>query len=435
MANLYDSSATGALNEKEYIDKIFDTSGKQQQDLIAQNYKDTIAQLDKGQQQTQQQTGDYLHRTEVENAKLNQGYRPNSDIYKAQLGLSMGNQNQANTTALQTQQTVADQEFERLRKLRGEKYQAEIKKAQADGDMHRAQMLLDAARAEEDQLRELRQQAAGLMASKDDLSILQAIAKGEAVTPSTGPTWDAAVKYEDDINEIYDKQFESAKLSAQMERDAALSELKAKQEAAVRQTDENLTKAYVDSLRSGRNYTEFQAGRGQGSGVAVQAQLARDNELTQKLTELRKLQGENTLASEKKASSIVEAFGDEIAKAKAQGDLKRLQELYSAAEKEEQKLVADQKFVGQQLAAKNDYSVLGKLLGLTQDQIDRLQGTGKYAPVYEEEYTPSKKKPGRGSGGGSSGQSSSQGSGSGYVKPVYPGLSWKDTFAAVNKKK
>ena len=31
---------------------------------------------------------------------------------------------------------------------------------------------------------------------------------------------------------------------------------------------------------------------------------------------------------------------------------------------------------------KNKWSVLGKLYGLTQDQIDRIQGTGKYAPVY-----------------------------------------------------
>lgn len=33
------------------------------------------------------------------------------------------------------------------------------------------------------------------------------------------------------------------------------------------------------------------------------------------------------------------------------------------------------------MAKNNDYSVLGKLYGLNQDQIDRLQGTGAYAPV------------------------------------------------------
>jgi hypothetical protein len=41
-----------------------------------------------------------------------------------------------------------------------------------------------------------------------------------------------------------------------------------------------------------------------------------------------------------------------------------------------------QKSLGNTLAAQNNYSVLGKLYGLTQDQIDRLQGTGAYAPVY-----------------------------------------------------
>lgn len=54
--------------------------------------------------------------------------------------------------------------------------------------------------------------------------------------------------------------------------------------------------------------------------------------------------------------------------------------------------------MGNELAKQNDYSVLGKLMGLTQDQIDRLQGTGAYAPVHHEKPTrrpsPPHKTPG-----------------------------------------
>jgi hypothetical protein len=53
---------------------------------------------------------------------------------------------------------------------------------------------------------------------------------------------------------------------------------------------------------------------------------------------------------------------------------KRAEALLEAAKNEEQALIDQQKVVGQQLAGQNDYSVLGKLYGLTQDQINRLQG-------------------------------------------------------------
>ena len=51
-------------------------------------------------------------------------------------------------------------------------------------------------------------------------------------------------------------------------------------------------------------------------------------------------------------------------------------------QEEEEKQIGLQLEAGNLLAGKNDYSILGALYGLTQDQIDRLQGTGAYAPVY-----------------------------------------------------
>ena len=87
-------------------------------------------------------------------------------------------------------------------------------------------------------------------------------------------------------------------------------------------------------------------------------------------------------------------------------DKKRNEELYSAAEKEEQALIAEQKAIGELLSKQNNWSVLGKLYGLTQDQIDRLQGTGRYAPV---SY-------GGGGGGGGSGGGGGGGDDEGYYQ-------------------
>lgn len=112
----------------------------------------------------------------------------------------------------------------------------------------------------------------------------------------------------------------------------------------------------------------------------MQARLARKTGLTEKLTDLRKLQLDKDATTEMDKADLVRALGETIAKAQSDIDSKRNQELYEAAEDEEQALIEEQKTVGNLLAKQNNYSVLGKLYGLTQDQIDRLQGTGAYAP-------------------------------------------------------
>ena len=72
-------------------------------------------------------------------------------------------------------------------------------------------------------------------------------------------------------------------------------------------------------------------------------------------------------------------YRDALAKARHDTDLERARALYEAAEAEEQNLVEDQLLVGRQRAKKNDYGLLGLLYGLTPDQVDKLQGTGRYA--------------------------------------------------------
>ncbi len=392
MASLYDTSATKALNEDAYINKLYDGTLESQKKALQKGYDDSVKQLATGQDSTKKQTSDYVKRAYVEGQRAAghlQKPKPGISVpgtgnggANAQARLTLGNQQQRNVSTLNDQQAVADQEFERLRKAAADKYATQIKQAQADNDMVRAQALYDAAKAEEEQLRALRESAASLMAGKGDLSITNAIAQGAAVTPdTTSPTRDGVLKNEESINKIHDAELESQRQQAQMEHDESMSKLDAQQEAAQRQTDEALNNAYVEALKKNQNYQEVQNAYGQGSGASMQARLARETGLTEKLTDLRKLQQVKDAKTETSRADLVAALGETIAKAQSDIDKKRNEELYDAAEKEEQALIDEQKTVGNILAKQNNYSVLGKLYGLTQDQIDRLQGTGAYAPV------------------------------------------------------
>lgn len=112
MPDLYNGSATSALNEKDYINKIYDKIGGSQKDILKDNFDQSTQQLNGGQQNVQKITDAYQQRTQVEadraaNAYKNAiGSRPSGASSlggNAQAGLSFGNQNQANTTALNQQ--------------------------------------------------------------------------------------------------------------------------------------------------------------------------------------------------------------------------------------------------------------------------------------------------------------------------------------------
>lgn len=387
MASLYDTSATKALNEDAYINKLYDGTLESQKKALQQGYDNSVKQLTTGQDSTKKQTSDYVKRAYVEGQRAaGHVQKPTPSIpapglgnggASAQARLTIGNQQQKNVSMLNNQQAVAEQEYERKRKLLAEKYEAQIKQAQADNDMNRAQALYDAAKAEEEQLRTLRQSAAALMATKDDNSIYDAIARGDSVErDTTSETWDSVLKNEESINKIYDAQLESERQAAEIAHKQSMSELDAKQQAAVRETDKNLTNAYVDALKKNKNYQEVQNAYGQGSGAAMQARLAREAGLTEKLTELRKLQQTKDAKNEMDKAEQVASLGDKLADSQKSIDKNRAKALYDAAEKEEQNLIADQQLVGNQYAKNGDYTMLARLYGLTPEQLGLLQNVG-----------------------------------------------------------
>lgn len=380
MASLYDTSATKALNEDAYINKLYDGTMESQKKALQQGYDNSVKQLTTGQDSTKKQTSDYVKRAYVEGQRAaGHVQKPTPSIpapglgnggASAQARLTIGNQQQKNVSMLNNQQAVAEQEYERKRKLLAEKYEAQIKQAQADNDMNRAQALYDAAKAEEEQLRTLRQSAAALMATKGDNSIYDSIARGDAVErDTTSETWDNVLKNEEGINKIYDAQLESERQAAEIAHKQSMSELDAQQQAAVRETDKNLTNAYVDALKKSKNYQEVQNAYGQGSGAAMQARLAREAGLTEKLTELRKLQQTKDAKNEMDKAEQVASLGDKLADSQQSIDKNRAKALYDAAEKEEQNLIADQQLVGNQYAKNGDYTMLARLYGLTPEQL------------------------------------------------------------------
>lgn len=402
MATLKDSSALSALNEQDYINKLYDSNTDTQKKLLEDNYTQNTGLLDSEKQSVQQQTDTNLNRTNVEAQQTRNNYTgPKLTLgASAQNSLSSWNTQQANTTNLNQKQAEADAEIERQRQLLAEQYSAAIKKAQADNDMERAQQLYDAAKAEEEQLLSLRTTASTLLANKGDTSIRDSLLNGETPSPDySGETWEQVLKNEDSINEIYDNQLQSKLLELLMENQEAQSDLQAKQAKQRAETDQALTDAYVEALQKAKNYAEVQTAYGQGSGAAAAARTAQDSEMLKELTRLRGVQmGADANIGISRLDLMKDYLGS-VADNTQSVNSDRAKALLEAAEKEEENLYNTQLTLGQELAKDNDYSVLGKLYGLTQDQIDRLQGTGAYAPVY---YGGSS---GSGSGSGSSGKS------------------------------
>ena len=401
MATLKDTSALKALNEQDYVNKLYDSNNDTTKQLLQQNYTDNTGYLNNEQNRVQEQTQENVNRTQVEAQAAQNQYNGSklSTGARQQEALSRGNAQQTNTTDLQQKQSQADMEIERQRQLLASQYTEAIKQAQAENDMQKAQMLYNAAKAEEKKLMALKQSASTLMVSKGDTSIRNSLLAGKTPTADfTGDTWKQVLKNEAQLNEIYDKKLEVEQLGLQMENEEAMSDLAAKQREGQAQTDEKLTQAYVDALKKAKNYAEVQTAYGQGSGTAAQAKIAQDTELQKALTDLRGVQmGADAADIGMKGFDLGKTYRQTLADKTASINKERAEKLFEAAEKEEDTLYKTQLQIGQELAKKGDYSVLGKLYGLTDAQIAAL--------------TPKKSSGGGGSSSGGSGKRNTSSSG------------------------
>lgn len=417
-----DFTATSALNEDQYVNKLYDKRQESQQGLLKQNQQAQAGILDQNAQNTQAKTNEYQDRTQVEAQKAAQ--KPTYPAQRlsyganAQASLSRGNQLQRDTTALNAQQSQAEAEIERQRQDLAAKYSAAIQQATAENDMQRAQQLYDAAKAEEKKLQDLRKEAATFMQGKGDKSILESIVAGNPVQrDTTSETLPEVLRNEEAINKIYDASYQAKQAQKQAEYQKALSELNAQQAAQQRQTDSALNAAYVDALQKSRNYAETQGAYGMGSGTLAGAQLSRELGLQKDLTDLRTLQLSKGAALDQKAYDAGASYREALQKENAENELKRAQALFGAASDEQDQLLDTQKWLGELYAKKGDYSILGKLYGLTPEQIAKLNQKSGGNGVKGKPLTGIPALDYGVAGGGSSGGSSSTG-----------GSSWGGTF-------
>lgn len=395
MASIKETGATNALNEDEYINKLYDQMHEKQKNLLADAYQENTAAQDTAQQEVQKQTQENLQRTDVEAQKTQQGYQPAnvSGGVNQQAALTMSNQKRQNVSTLRDAQAEADAEIERRRLLLGEQYATAIEKAKADNDMLRAEQLYAEAKARDEQIRALKTEAGQMLAEKGDNSLLMSLLGGGTLdTGAAGSTWDEVLKYEDSINKIYDSANESARLQAESETAAILSQLRANQEKQKKETDKALTDTYVKALQQGKSANETQNAYGLGSGNRAQAQLARAMGTTEDLTALRGAQANADASVLQQIASAIQDKNATVTNTAAQNERDRAQERFDAAKAEEQALVDTQRTVGKTLAEQGDFSLLAKLYGLTQEELNLLQGIQNNGGDYSYGGTPQPKK-------------------------------------------
>ena len=167
-----------AVNNEEYINKMYDSSLSSQKETLKQNYDQGSTDLEREQQKQRKAADANLNRTYVESNKAAKNYAELQNAYgltsgaMAQARLSQDNQLQGDLTAIRTAQQSVDADIERQRTLLSRQYASAIAKAQADNDLQRAQALYKAAKEDEERLLQQQKEAGNLMASVGDYSIL-----------------------------------------------------------------------------------------------------------------------------------------------------------------------------------------------------------------------------------------------------------------------
>lgn len=182
----------------------------------------------------------------------------------------------------------------------------------------------------------------------------------------------AVKNYEEEINKMYDSQLASQKNQLTTDYETADAELAAKQEAARKQLDTNITRTRTDSQKNAVNAAEYYNAAGLTSGARAQARMAQDNQLMADITTLRAAQQQADADTERQRTLLSKEYASAISKAQAENDLARAQALYAEAKEADQKLLAQQEAAAGVMAQAGDYTRYGDLYGLSADEIKKL---------------------------------------------------------------
>lgn len=195
---------------------------------------------------------------------------------------------------------------------------------------------------------------------------------------------------EEMIKNMYESQLKFQKEQLDTDYKQAILDLDAQQKKNQQTTDANLNRTAVEAQKAAVNNAELHNAYGLSSGTRAQARLAQENQLQADMTALRAAQQNADADVERQRSLLAQAYSSEIRKAQAENDLAKAEALYASAKEEEDRLLAKQEAAGKLMAeVAGDYSLLGKLYGLSEKEVAALAGaTTKGEPEAPTSATP-----------------------------------------------
>lgn len=182
-----------------------------------------------------------------------------------------------------------------------------------------------------------------------------------------------ATATKDYINQMYDENYNAQKAQLDQNYQQGVENLQQEQQKAQKQTDENLTRTYVEAAKAAKNYGEVQNAYGLSSGAMAQAKLAQGTQLQGDMAAIRAAQQTVDADVEREKSLLAKEYAAAIAKAKAENNMEKAQALYQAAKEEDDALLQKQKAAANLMAGVGDYSLIAQLYGLTPEQVAKLQ--------------------------------------------------------------
>ena len=183
---------------------------------------------------------------------------------------------------------------------------------------------------------------------------------------------------EEMIKNMYESQLKSQKEQLDTDYRQAVLGLDAQQKKNQQTTDANLNRTAVEAQKAAVNNAELHNAYGLSSGARAQARLAQENQLQADMTALRAAQQNADADVERQRSLLAQEYASAIRQAQAENDLAKAEALYAAAKEEENKLLAKQEAAGKLMAeVTGDYSLLGKLYGLSDEEIAFLAGDSR----------------------------------------------------------
>lgn len=207
---------------------------------------------------------------------------------------------------------------------------------------------------------------------------------------------------EEQIHKMYDSSLASQKETLAQDYQKADSALTAEKQQAQKTTDANLTRTAVEAQKAAVNNAELHNAYGLSSGAMAQVRLSQENQLQADLTALRVQQQANDADIERRRGLLGQEYASAIRQAQADNDFQRAQALYEQASVEDErlnqeKLIAEERAYNEGLMEKQiqnsgttgpsqwevakfmaeeagDYTLIGELLGYSQEQVDELNG-------------------------------------------------------------